>query len=145
MDWFAQIKGKPTHPGYAYAFALYIRICRSKKMSSLGMHRKEPDEIFSRQTSIGQFLNSIIWLIFIWLQCRMNNNSSWVCICMLDGGHLFFSLDANADLGTTRLALTRDEVGVPTSSPGGNLAIHHHQQQHHHSQGLFTPWTVNSS
>jgi hypothetical protein len=35
----------------------------------------------------------------------VTNDRAWVCICILDGGHFSFP-DADADPGTTRLALS---------------------------------------
>jgi hypothetical protein len=48
------------------------------------------------------------WLRFETLRRRkilVTNDRAWVCIYILDGGHFSFP-DADADLGTTRLALS---------------------------------------
>jgi hypothetical protein len=37
-------------------------------------------------------------------ESRMSGSFAWVCICILEGGHFSF-LDADADPGTTGLAL----------------------------------------
>ena len=45
----------------------------------------------------------------------MSGSFAWVCICILDGGHFSFP-DADADPGTTGLALRTQPQSCPTAN-----------------------------